>query len=199
MCGPPLPSAWSAASWRCCWPLASEKSPCSGRPRASGESSRWPRPLSLVTSFISILTQWVAFSTYYTFTANVAMALGRGSRADPFADRPAGAQYPVKRPGGPAFYPENRRQHPGGGQALSLAPCTACWCPWRPTCRVLYALQTLENLTSTLTFAVLLGQCVRDTAPAKRSVAMGFYQAGVWHWHDPGACCDGADDQRRRA
>ncbi|MDD4081684.1 MAG: MFS transporter [Eubacteriales bacterium] len=33
------------------------------------------------------------------------------------------------------------------------------------------------GVSATLTFALLLGQCVRDIAPAQRSVAMGFFQA----------------------
>jgi len=35
----------------------------------------------------------------------------------------------------------------------------------------------LAGVSATLTFAVLLGQCVRDIPPPQRSVGMGFFQA----------------------
>ena len=131
----------------------------------------------LVTSFISILTQWVAFSTYYTFTANVAMALGAGEQeltllqiallvpnilSNALVDRPF-----IRKIGANILV--------GAGFVFGALYCLLV--PLAPNLPVLYALQTLGGITSTLTFAVLLGQCVRDTAPAKRSVAMGFYQA----------------------
>ena len=56
----------------------------------------------------------------------------------------------------------------------------ALYCALAPLCTTLgqlYAVQVIGGISSGLTFAMLLGQCVKDIEPALRGAGMGLYQA----------------------
>ena len=134
-------------------------------------------PYLMATSVLGILAMWVSFGSYNTFTVNVAMRLGAGQQDMSLlqiallvpntlsnivigrgSTRQTGAHYVV-------------------ALGFLLAALYCLILPLVVNLAQLYALQVVGGVSATLTFAVLLGQCVRDTAPAQRSVAMGFFQA----------------------
>ncbi len=131
----------------------------------------------LAISALGILTQWVAFSSFYSFNVNAAMALGATERnlsllqialivpsilSNLLASRALRKK-------------ASARMLVTAGFFLGFLYCLLV--PLAGSLPQLYALQTLGGVSSSLTFAVLLGQCVRDIPPHKRSMAMGFYQA----------------------
>lgn len=131
----------------------------------------------LIISALGILTQWVAFSSYYSFNVNAAMALGATEwnlsllqitlivpniLSNLMASRALGKN-------------ASARTLVAAGFFLGFLYCLLV--PLAGSLPQLYALQILGGVSSSLTFAVLLGQCVRDITPQHRSMAMGFYQA----------------------
>lgn len=131
----------------------------------------------LIVSFLGILTQWVAFSSYYSFNVNAAMALGAG-------------EWELSMLQVALIVPNilanlwASRQLARGASARGLVVAGfllvflyALLVPLAGSLPQLFLLQPLGGISSSLTFAVLLGQCVRDIAPGQRSMAMGFYQA----------------------
>jgi len=133
-------------------------------------------PYLLATSILGILSMWVTFSSYYTFTVNMAWELGAKQQDLSLLQIAllapnALSNALVGRAGsrGKAF-----RQVALGFVLMGLY----CFLlPLVNSLAQLYALQILAGVSATLTFAVLLGQCVRDIPPAQRSVGMGFFQA----------------------
>lgn len=130
-----------------------------------------------VTSLLGLLTQLIGFATYLTFSVNLGIRLG--------ADKPAlsmlslvftaiamltnlaatGRAFEKLRPKALIFW------------GFILA---ALYCVLAPLCRSmnqLYMAQALAGVSSGLTFAMLLGQCVKDIEPELRGAGMGLYQA----------------------
>ena len=130
-----------------------------------------------VCSIVAVLAQWVAFSTYYGFIVNAAKALGAQeaelSLLNIFLLVPTlvfnylltGALMQRYKPRALVFL----------GFLSGALYCLLV--PLATSIGALYALQTLAGLSSTLTFALLLGQSMRDIPASLRAVAMGFFQA----------------------
>jgi MFS family permease len=131
----------------------------------------------LIVSFLGILTQWVAFSSYYSFNVNAAMALGAGEESLSML------QVALIVPNILSNLLVSRALSKGAGARKLVTAgflVVAVYCLLVPLARTLpqlFLLQPLGGISSSLTFAVLLGQCVREIPPHKRSMAMGFYQA----------------------
>lgn len=134
-------------------------------------------PYLRACSVMGILTQVVAFSTYYGFTVNAAKALGAGSAGLTLLNITLLIPTLVmnmlvtgkllKRYSGQALV--------SLGFLLSTLYCVLV--PLAPSLLSLNLLQILGGMASTLTFGVLIGQSVRDIPQRLRGVAMGFYQA----------------------
>lgn len=131
----------------------------------------------LACSLIGILTQVVAFGTYYTFTFNAAKALRADSAMltwlniamliPTLAMNHLVTSHLLKRFSGRALV--------AFGFVLSAAYCLLV--PLATTLPHLLAVQVLAGCTIALCFGVLIGQCVRDIPQQLRAVAMGFFQA----------------------
>ena len=130
-----------------------------------------------VTSLLGLLTQVIAFGTYLTFSVNLGIRLG--------ADKPALSTLSLVFTGaavltnlaatGRAF----ERMKPKALIFLGFM-LAALYCLLAPLCssmNQLYMAQALAGMSSGLTFAMLLGQCVKDIEPELRGAGMGLYQA----------------------
>lgn len=130
-----------------------------------------------VCALLGIFTQVIAFSTYYGFVVNAAKDLGADDTMLIWLSIcllvPTLALNFLLTSG--KFRHFNARALVTLGFLLS-----ALYCFLVPQCAKMWQLllcQGLAGLASTLTFAVLLGQCVRDIKGSRRAVAMGLYQA----------------------
>ena len=128
-------------------------------------------------SGIGVLTQVIAFSTYYGFTVNAAKNLGADSAALTWLN--IALVVPTLLINFLITSRLLRRFGPRklvtmgfvvGGLYCLLVPLAGSM--WQ-----LFLLQILAGSHSSMSFAVLLGQCVRDIPQNRRGVAMGFYQA----------------------
>lgn len=134
-------------------------------------------PYLRTCSIIGILAQAVAFSTYYGFTVNIAKSLHADSTALSWLSIALLVPtlllnfllsfFLLKR-----F--SAKKLVTWGFMAGALYSLLV---PLATSITQLYLLQVLASLSSTLTFAVLLGQSVRDIKKERRAVAMGFFQA----------------------
>lgn len=131
----------------------------------------------LAVSLLGILTQWAAFSSYYTFNVNAAMALGAGEKE--LSLMQIALIIPnilsnllVSRALGRGV---SARKLVAAGFAVLFAYCLLL--PLAGSLTQLFLLQPLGGISASMTFAVLLGQCVREIPPGQRSMAMGFFQA----------------------
>ncbi len=128
-------------------------------------------------SIIGVLAQVIAFSTYYGFTVNIANTLNADSAQLSWLS--IALLVPtillnfllssclIKRFSAKALVACGFLS---GALPSLLAPLAA-------NMAQLYLLQILAGLSSTMTFALLLGQSVRDIKKERRAVAMGFFQA----------------------
>ncbi len=128
-------------------------------------------------SLIGVLSQAVAFSTYYGFTVNAAKALGADSAALSWLSialliPTLGMNFLVSASLLKRF---SARSLVLGGFLAGALYCLLV--PLADSLWQLFPVQILAGLSSTLTFAVLLGQSVRDVQRERRAVAMGFFQA----------------------
>ena len=134
-------------------------------------------PYLLACSLVGILTQALAFSTYYGFTINVAKGLGADGKLLTWLNIALLIPNVLLN-----FLVTGRLLKRYSGRQLATAGFLvgALYCALVPLARdlpQLFALQVLGGSSSTLTFGVLIGQSVRDIPQAMRGVAMGFYQA----------------------
>ncbi len=128
-------------------------------------------------SLIGVLAQVVAFSTYYGFTVNIANALNADSTQLSWLSIALLvptlllnfllSSYLIKRFSAKALVACGFL---AGALYSLLVPLAA-------NMAQLYLLQIFAGLSSTMTFALLLGQSVRDIKKERRAVAMGFFQA----------------------
>ena len=134
-------------------------------------------PYLRVCSFLGILSQIISFGTYYTFTVNAAAALGAASAdlslLSIFMIIPnlltnyAATMYLMKK--------ISARWLVAAGFLVSCLYCILV--PLARNMTALYACQVLAGISAALTFAILMGQCVRDIPQERRAVAMGMFQS----------------------
>lgn len=134
-------------------------------------------PYLLACSVIGILTQALAFATYYGFTVNVAKGLGADGKLLTWLNIALLVPTLVMN-----YLVTGRLLKRYTGRQLATAGFLvgALYCALVPLARnlpQLFALQILGGTSSTLTFGVLIGQSVRDIPQHLRAVAMGVYQA----------------------
>ncbi|NLM86199.1 MAG: MFS transporter [Clostridiales bacterium] len=134
-------------------------------------------PYLLACSFIGILVQMVAFSTYYGFTINVAKNLGAEGAMLSWLNIVLLVPTLIMN-----YLVTSRLLARFGGRILVVAGflIAAVYCflvPYAQNLTQLFLLNILAGFASTLTFAVLMGQSVRDIPQPLRAVGMGFYQA----------------------
>lgn len=128
-------------------------------------------------AILGILTQAVAFSTYYGFIVNAAKALG-ASQSDLSLMNiwmlvpTLLMNYLITSPGFQRFKASTLVCL---GFLLSAVYCVLV--PRATSIQQIFYLQVLAGCSSSLTFAVLLGQSVRDIKGEHRAMGMGFYQA----------------------
>ena len=130
-----------------------------------------------ICSSIGILTQVIAFSTYYGFTVNVAKSIGADSAALTWLNIALVVPTLLIN-----FLITSRLLRRFGPRALVtwgfvLGALYSLLVPLAENMWQLYLLQILAGSHSSMSFAVLLGQSVRDIPQNRRGVAMGFYQA----------------------
>lgn len=134
-------------------------------------------PYLLACSLIGILVQMVAFSTYYGFTINVAKNLGAEGAMLSWLNIILLIPTLIMN-----YLVTSRLLARFGGRVLVVAGflVAAVYCllvPYSQSLTQLFLLNILAGFASTLTFAVLMGQSVRDIPQPLRAVGMGFYQA----------------------
>lgn len=131
----------------------------------------------LACSIMGILTQVLAFSTYTGFTVNAAKALGAQDAGLTWLNIALLVPTLVMN-----LLVTTRLLRITSGRALVIAGfvVAAFYCllvPLATSLWQLYLIQILGGFASSLTFAVLIGQSVRDIPQHLRAVAMGVYQA----------------------
>ncbi len=129
------------------------------------------------SAIVAVLAQTIAFSTYAGFTVNVAKALGAGDAMLSWLN--IALLLPTLLVN---WLLTTYLIHKYSARALValgfVAGCLYCLLvPLAQNMGQLLAIQTLGGCCSSLTFAALLGQCVRDVRRERRAVAMGFFQA----------------------
>jgi len=149
-----------------------------------GQATTWGSMLEVArdpymqrTSLLGILTQLVAFSTYISFTVNLAIRLGAQE-----------AQLSLLNIA--LMVPTVLANILMSGWMLRRVPvryilmigflCAALYCVLAPlagSMMMLYLCQPLAGIASACTFGTLLGQCVRDIPPERRAAGMGLFQA----------------------
>lgn len=134
-------------------------------------------PYLRVCSLLGILTQAIAFSTYYGFNVNVAKNLG----ADTSMLIWMAICLLIPTLALNVILTSNRFKTIPARSLVTIGFLfSALYCLLIPLCYHIWHLllcQGIAGLTSALTFSVLLGQCVRDIPGNRRAVAMGFYQS----------------------
>ena len=131
-----------------------------------------------VTSLLGLLTQVIAFGTYLTFSVNLGIRLG--------ASKPELSALSLVL----TIAAVLANLTATGSRTLSkVRPkvlielgfiLAALYCVMAPLCQTmgqLYLAQALAGISSGFTFAMLLGQCVKDIQPELRGAGMGLYQA----------------------
>ena len=130
-----------------------------------------------VTSLLGLLTQVIAFGTYLTFSVNLGIRLGASKPELSMLSLVLTAATVVTN-----LLATSRsfaRFRPKALIELGFV-MAALYCALAPLCTTLgqlYAVQVIGGISSGLTFAMLLGQCVKDIEPALRGAGMGLYQA----------------------
>lgn len=134
-------------------------------------------PNLLAASLLGLLTQVVAFATYYGFGNNLALRLNAQEAGLSLMNlvlvSSAVAANLLATSWLPRVLPIRRIIALGFG--LSAAYCLLA--PLARDMAQLYLCQVLAGLSSGFTFSMLLGHCVRDIPPRLRGAGMGFYQA----------------------
>ena len=131
----------------------------------------------MITSILAVCVQIVAFSTYFLFTANYAKSIGAEQAQLSYMN------VALLIPSTLVNYIVSKfllqRIHAKwlvfiGFLCLSAYSFTV---PFSNTMMQLYGLQFLAGIGNALTLTLLMGLCVRDINPDRRSAAMGFFQA----------------------
>ncbi|MHC1787344.1 MAG: MFS transporter [Christensenellales bacterium] len=131
----------------------------------------------MVTSLLGLLTQVVAFATFYGFSNNLALRIEATESQLSLLNLVLVASAILANVIATGFLPRmfHVKHIVAAGFLLG-----ALYCVLAPLCRgmvPLYLCQVLAGLCSGFTFAMLLGHCVRDIPQEMRSAGMGFYQA----------------------
>ncbi len=134
-------------------------------------------PYLRASAIVAVLAQMVAFSTYAGFTVNAAKALGAGDAMLSWLN--IALLLPTLLIN---WLLTAYLIHRYAARALVTLGFIAgfLYCllvPLAQNMGQLLAIQFLGGCCSSLTFAALLGQCVRDVQRERRAVAMGFFQA----------------------
>lgn len=134
-------------------------------------------PYLLACSIIGVLTQVVAFSTYYGFAVNAAKRLGAASAELTWLNItllvPTLAMNLL-------ITSRLMRSFPVRALVFLGFMLSAVYCilvPLASSLTHLFLIQILAGFSSSLTFSVLMGQSIRDIPQRLRGVGMGFYQA----------------------
>lgn len=130
-----------------------------------------------VCSLLGILTQVVAFSTFYGFSTNLAMRLGaEGPQLSMLSITLVVPSVIFNYLGSGLLYKRFRPRVlvAAGFLAAMLYSLIA---PQSQTMMQLYLCQILAGIASAFTFGILLGQSVRDVPQKLRSAAMGLFQS----------------------
>lgn len=131
----------------------------------------------MVTSLLGLLTQIIAFGTYYGFSNNLALRVqANEAQLSLFSLVLVSTAVVVNLFATGRLSRRFKIKHIVAAGFLS----SAAYCVLAPLCRSmiqLYLCQVLAGIASGFTFAMLLGHCVRDITPELRSAGMGFYQA----------------------
>ncbi len=131
----------------------------------------------LVTSLLGLLTQVIAFGTYYGFGNNLALRLNAAEAQLSILNLVLVSCAVLANLVATSWLP--RRMSIKSIIATGFA-CAVAYCVLAPlshSMTQLYLCQVLAGLSSGFTFAMLLGHCVRDIPPQLRGAGMGFYQA----------------------
>jgi MFS family permease len=131
----------------------------------------------MVTSLLGLLTQVIAFSTYYGFSNNLALRLRATGMQLSVLNLVLVSAAIVANLFATSWLPRYMKiRHIVAAGFLSAAVyCVLA--PLSTGMMQLYLCQVLAGIASGFTFAMLLGHCVRDIASELRSAGMGFYQA----------------------
>jgi len=131
----------------------------------------------MVTSLLGLLTQIIAFSTYYGFSNNLALRIQATEPQLSVLNLVLVCAAVVTNLFATSWLPRRFKiKHIVAAGFLSAA----VYCVLAPLCRSmmqLYLCQVLAGVASGFTFAMLLGHCVRDIDPELRTAGMGLYQA----------------------
>ncbi len=131
----------------------------------------------LVTSGLALLAQLVGFATYFSFTSNYAVLIGASEAQLSYINVLMVLSSVVVN-----FVVSKYLLKYVAAQWLVIVGFIAItfYCAFLPfvqTVLGLYAMQLVAGAGNMLSVAVLMGLCVRDIVPEKRSAAMGFFQA----------------------
>lgn len=131
----------------------------------------------LACTLLAVLTQVVAFSTYSGFVTNYAVDIG--AQAAQLSLMSIVMMVPLVASN---YLVASKWLNRFGARSLLEVGfgLTAIYCvvlPWAPAMEWVYVLQALAGVSNTLTMSVLLGVCVQNVDPGRRSTAMGFFQA----------------------
>ena len=131
----------------------------------------------MLTSLLGLLTQIIAFSTYYGFSNNLALRIRASGSQLSLLNLVLVSAAIAANLMATSFLPRYMkiRNIVAGGFISAAVYCVLA--PLSTSMMQLYLCQVLAGIASGLTFAMLLGHCVRDIAPELRSAGMGFYQA----------------------
>ena len=131
-----------------------------------------------VTSLLGLLTQIIAFGTYLSFSVNLGIRLGASKpelSALSLVLTIAAVLANLTATGSRTLSKVRPKALIELGFILA-----ALYCVMAPLCQTmgqLYLAQALAGISSGFTFAMLLGQCVKDIEPELRGAGMGLYQA----------------------
>ncbi len=130
-----------------------------------------------VTSLLGLLTQIIAFSTYYGFSSNLALRIGAtGAQLSTLSLVLVSAAVAANLLAA-GFLSRLTRIRCIVACGFLAAAVYCVLAPLSANMTQLYLCQVAAGIASGFTFAMLLGHCLRDIAPELRSAGMGFYQA----------------------
>ena len=131
----------------------------------------------LITSILAVCVQVVAFSTYFLFSANHAKSIGASQAELSYLNVVLFLASLIVN-----FIMSKWLLQRVSSKLLVFIGflIVSVYCilmPHSTTVLHLYCLQVLAGIGNALTLTLLLGLCVRDIQPDRRSAAMGFFQA----------------------
>ncbi len=130
----------------------------------------------LACSAVGAMIQAASFATYFGFTVNAAVAIGASSAEITWMNIALMVPSIFAN-----FYIPRIIRRAGAARLVTLgcvlAAIYAFLVPYATNMTQLYLLQIVAGVSTSLTFAVLLGQPIRDIPQRCRGAAMGLYQA----------------------